>query len=258
MAKPVINTSQPIIGLEPHTGLPPYPPAPVPHTVVWSIGGSEDPSLPYFGMAVDTSRALRPSHDNKPVMVGNTYVVRRGHDAGPHDGHSSALLINAFSEVITLGAGCKAEFGSSTVGGHGSPMSIAVNCFGSQNMQLDCADPAPLPSGAAMANIVTVVAGFTKADFAGGMAAIAYDTAVTALVSFIAGGLAEAALSETGPLAPVLAPYLAWTIGAYGIGSPLGWSWSHSKYGQQASDGSDAVNSGASGGRRGTYWGEQF
>lgn len=258
MAKPVLNTSQTILGVEPHNCLPPYPPSPIPHVVSWNVGASEDPSFRYSGMASETSRALRGDGSAGPVMVGVAYVCRRGHDSGPHDGHSSMIGMNLFSELVTLGAGCKAEFGSGTVKGHGSPMSIAVNCFGSQNMQLDCADPVPLPSGAAVVNIATVVAGFTNADFAAGMAAMAFDTALTAFVNLVAGAAAELALAETGPLAPVLAPPIAWAIGAYVIGSPLGWAWSHSAMGTSSGQASDAINDSLSGGTPGTTMGEQF
>jgi hypothetical protein len=187
-----LNTIQPIFGCDLHRAIPPLvPPPPMsPHVIVWTEGLSETAKLP---ITPATSKAERGSNVNsscggRPVVSGWGFALARGHDAGPWVAH---IWPNALLPVILLAASNKAEFAANTVrvpdGAGTGGMAVAVAY--AVNFQLDCWDfPFPsMPSSVAVAVLNPVYAGFTLADFLGGLAAMAVDMAFAWAVNGILG-----------------------------------------------------------------------
>jgi hypothetical protein len=181
---PLLNTVQPFAGVDVHTSLPPIPPAPAPHVVVWGLGLSGWMSLPLWQTASKSNSTDHPKIAAKgvPVAAGPGHPCGRGHDAGPHLGHFAA---NTLLAIIWLGASSKAEFASGTVGTPQGP--IAVNMMWAVNLQLDCGDPVSTPSSIAIAIDYTNYAGFTWTDFFNGLVHLLVDFIIDALLSAALG-----------------------------------------------------------------------
>ena len=173
MPRPILNTTQPISGIDVHTFVMGPVDAPMPHYVVWSVGYSEwNASYEYNGMARETSKAQRTGKG--VVRVGPGHAVARAHDAGPHGGHICAAGVNQVADVIERGSGSKAEYGSSHVKMQKGMM--AVNASSDENPQLHCQDPLPpAPIGDAWVNFSSVVASFTYRDRSAGRRATTAD-----------------------------------------------------------------------------------
>ena len=161
---PVLNTCQVIVGVDPHTAIPPVPPAVTPHVVVWMTGLSQ--KMNFMGLSQGISKANSPETlgskgcANGPVTAGWGYACAQGHDSGMHPAHIAG---NALLPVVMLGSSSKAEFASGTVR---TPMgNMAVGCLYAVNLQLHCGDPVALPTGVAITAANTVRAGFTWGDF---------------------------------------------------------------------------------------------
>ncbi len=180
----VLTTMQPIVGVDMHTSLPPIPTAILPHYVVWGTGLSLGMGLP---QALTASQAMSPSHPQykkKPIAVGVGHACGRGHDAGVHFGHIAA---NTLLAIIWLGAASKSEFGSGTVMVQGQKMCVNMALF--MNVNLDCSDPVPLPSGFTFATgSAMVYANMTFMDFLNGIVHMAVDVVIVVILNFLLAG----------------------------------------------------------------------
>jgi hypothetical protein len=231
----LLNSIQLVAGCDLHKQIPPPPPAgplPAPH-VVTAVMMMAHPS----GTKASTT-----------VKAGWGYALGRQHDLSMGPYHFAANLL---LPLVWLGAGNKAEFGSASVSidvsGAGTRLAVALIPGAGLNMQLDCNEPCPMPTSICVASFNTVYAGFSLADFIGGLVAMIADTAITWVVGEIAdvitgalGGLAIAGLGEVlallGPEAllvgaiaeivagPVIHEAVKMGIG-WLIGTPLGYSY---------------------------------
>lgn len=182
-AMPILNTLQPIVGVDIHLSLPPIPPAPAPHVVVWCVGLSGWMSLPLWDMA-SKSNSLEHPEVKTPVSAWRGNPCGRGHDAGPHLGHIAA---NTLLAIIWLGASSKAEFASGTV--HTPQGGMAVNMMWFANLHLDCGDPVATPTGLAITLDYSICAGFTWMDLLNGFVHMLVDFLLDALLSVLLGGI---------------------------------------------------------------------
>lgn len=180
----VLTTMQPIVGVDFHTSLPPIPTAILPHVVVWGTGLSLGMGLP---QALTASQAMSPAHPvngSKPIVVGPGHACGRGHDAGVHFGHIAG---NTLLAIIWLGAASKSEFGSGTVRVQGQHMAVNMMLF--MNLQLDCSDPVPMPTGFTFATgSAMVFANFTFMDLLNGFAHMLVDVIIVAVLNFLLAG----------------------------------------------------------------------
>jgi hypothetical protein len=233
---PCIAAFMPIFGLDFHKELPPLPPVPIPHVVVWFIYGIGAESTSRIEMSVRT-----------PIGA----IACRGHDAGPLVGHIPIPPIScAFLPVVLAGSGSKCEFGAGSVKIGSSGYPVAVGLFFAIGPQLHCND-LPIPGlnptcpGFTGFNLsilnLTVKAGFSLADLIASMAASLYDIAVTAGLAFLGGKIGDAIGNIVGGLilkcipvgfiqlafaiiAPdVLSAYIG-QLANFAIGGPLGWA----------------------------------
>lgn len=192
----VLTTMQPIVGVDIHKSLPPIPPVPLPHYVVWGTGLSLAMGLP---LAASASKAVSPDHPEgslKPVAVGFGHACGRGHDAGPHLGHIAG---NTLLAIIWLGAASKAEFGSGTV--KVASGNLGVNFMLFANLQLHCHDPIPMPSGVTFATGSNMVfANFTWMDLLAGFVHMLIDVIISALLNLLMGALTKYIGSQLGRL----------------------------------------------------------
>jgi hypothetical protein len=181
----VLTTMQPIVGVDFHTSLPPIPTAILPHAVVWGTGLSLSMGLP---QALTASQAMAPNHPQygqKPIAAGFGYACGRGHDAGVHFGHIAG---NTLLAIIWLGAASKAEFGSGTVLVQGQHMAVNMMLF--MNLQLDCSDPVPMPTGFTFATGSNMVfANMTWMDLLNGFVHMLVDIAIVAILNFLLAGV---------------------------------------------------------------------
>lgn len=179
----VLTTMQPIVGVDIHNSLPPIPVAPLPHYVVWATGLSLGMGLP---KALTASQAISPQNPDpsiaaKPVAVGPGHACGRGHDAGSHLGHIAA---NTLLPIVFLGSASKSEFGSGTVIAGGKHMGVNMLLF--LNINLDCSDPLPMPTGFTFATgSAMVFANFTWKDFFNGLVHMIVDVAIVAILNFL-------------------------------------------------------------------------
>jgi hypothetical protein len=239
---PCIAAFMPIFGCDFHKELPPLPPVPVPHAVVWFIYGIGSAATARIEMSVRT-----------PVGA----IACRGHDAGPFVGHIPIPVTSAaMLPIVLAGSGSKCEFGAGSVkvGSNGYP--AAVGLLFVIGPQLHCND-LPIPGlnptcpGFTGFNLsilnLTVRAGFGLGDFIASMAAAYYDMLVTAAISFVAGKIGDKISNVVGGMimkclpvgfaqiafaiiAPnVLPSYIGQFVG-WAMGTPLGWSPSWSLY----------------------------
>lgn len=180
----VLTTMQPIVGVDFHTSLPPIPTAILPHAVVWGTGLSLKMGLP---QALTASQAMSPDHPKygaKPIAAGFGHACARGHDAGVHFGHIAG---NTLMAIIWLGAASKAEFGSGTVLVQGQHMAVNMALF--MNIQLDCSDPVPMPTGFTFAlGSKSVYANMTFLDFLNGLVHMLVDVVIVAILNFLLAG----------------------------------------------------------------------
>jgi hypothetical protein len=180
----VLTTVQPIAGVDMHYSLPPIPPAILPHVVVWGTGLSLGMGLP----SVTASHAMSTDHPTymaKPIGVGVGHACGRAHDAGTHLGHIAG---NTLLPIIFLGSSSKAEFGSGTVLVQGEHMAVNLMCY--VNLQLDCNDPIPMPTGVSIAlGSNMVYANFTAMDALNGFVHMLVDVAIVAILNFVLAGL---------------------------------------------------------------------
>jgi len=193
----VLTTAQPIVGVDFHTSLPPIPTAILPHAVVWGTGLSLTMGLP---QALTASQAMSPDHPTnkaKPIAAGLGYACGRGHDAGVHFGHIAG---NTLLAIIWLGAASKAEFGSGTVRVQGQHMAVNMMLF--MNLQLDCSDPVPMPTGFTFAiGSKMVFANMTFMDLINGFVHMLVDVIIVAILNFLlkgAGSIVGRVLKGTG------------------------------------------------------------
>ncbi len=247
---PCLNTIQPIVGVDIHNSLPPMPPAPMPHVVVWGVGLSAKMGFPLSSV---TSRASSPDAlvPTNTVSAGWGYACGRQHDAGPHGGH---IWANTLLPIIALGAGSKNEFGSGSVKvkTQAGPADMAVGILYAMDLSLDCGDPVSLPTGYPITLLNTVYAGLTWADVCRGLVSMLVDWALTSAASLlggaivkgigkVVGGIVIKAAMSSGIVArggqAVLAAVISfpktgefvtaavtWAVGAFAVGSPLGYS----------------------------------
>jgi hypothetical protein len=232
-----------VVGLDFHNNIPPPPPAgpePMPHMVVATLG-----------MASPSTAKM-----STKVMAGpGGAALGRQHDIGPGIYH---VGVNALLPIVWAGAGNKAEFGVSSVVIDQGRLAVAAIPMVGINLQLDCGDPCPTPTGFALAMTNTVLAGFTLGDFVGGLVAGASDLLITWLVSAISGAAVKKGLPAlvgaiagpegvlvvglVGAAFPVpfamaeakLSQYIGWCIG-----TPLGFSYKWApgnKYGAKLND----------------------
>jgi hypothetical protein len=182
---PILNTIQPIVGVDIHNSLPPVPPAPAPHVVVWGMGLSGWMQLPLWPSASKANTLDSPKLVKRnPVLSFVGHSCARAHDAGPHLGHFAA---NSLLAIIWLGASSKSEFGSGTVYtpfGH-----MGINMLWIGNLQLDCADPIAMPTSMTFTIDYTVKAGFTWMDLLNGVVHLVVDLVIDALIGVLLGGL---------------------------------------------------------------------
>ena len=183
----VLTTMQPIVGVDFHTSLPPIPTAILPHGVVWGTGLSLAMGLP---QALTASQAMSPSHPtngSKPIAVGPGHACGRGHDAGVHFGHIAG---NTLLAIIWLGAASKSEFGSGTVRVQGQHMAVNMMLF--MNLQLDCNDPVPMPTGFTFATgSAMVYANMTFMDLLNGFVHMLVDVVIVAVLNFLLAGFSS-------------------------------------------------------------------
>lgn len=236
---PCVASFMPIFGCDFHKELPPFPPVPVPHVVVWFIYGIGSPATSRIEMSVRT-----------PIGA----MACRGHDAAPFVGHIPIPPTScAFLPLVLIGSGNKCEFGAGTVkvGSGGYP--AAVGLLFAIGPQLDCND-LPIPGlnptcpgftsfSLSILNL-TVRAGFGLADFLASMAAAFYDIVVTAGIAFVSGWVGGKLASAIGGLVlkclpvgfaqlvfAILGPEILSAVDGTGValvmGGSLGWvpSW---------------------------------
>ena len=226
---PCIAAFVPIFGADLHEEIPPLPPVPVPHLVLWFIYGIGSPNTSRVDMSVRT-----------PIGA----IACRGHDAGPWIPHlpipvTSMLLLPA----VMAGSSSKCEFGAGSVkvGKAGYP--AAVGLLYVLGPQLHC-NPAPCFTGWAVSIInMTVRAGFGFADFVGSMVAAMYDVIVGYAVSAITGAAGDYIAGLVLKSLPVgllqvlfevfgkdlVKAYAGLGVGEL-LGGPMGWSPSWSAY----------------------------
>jgi hypothetical protein len=201
VAMHVLNTNQPLFGVDVHKNLPPPLLPFLPHLVVWGVGLSQAGN--FLWSAANTSKASSPeSHVARPVRADSGYTIGRTHDAGPHPGH---LMANLLLPVIMLGSASKHEFGSGTVKVPGG-VDMAVGVAYVLNANLDCADfPCPpTPSSMSICGMSTVYAGFSVGDLLRGVVQMWADMVVSWLISgactvagnMIGGSNARTALNQ--------------------------------------------------------------
>lgn len=185
----VLTTMQPIVGVDIHTSLPPIPPAPLPHVVVWGTGLSLWMGLP---LALTASHAMAPNHPQnmaKPVAVGPAHACGRGHDAGAFVAHIAG---NTLLPIVLLGSASKAEFGSGTVMVGQGGERMAVNLLIAVNIQLHCDDPVPMPTGITIATASNMVyANLTWMDFLNGLVHMIVDVIIVALLNLALAGIGK-------------------------------------------------------------------
>ncbi len=239
---PCVAAFMPIFGCDFHKELPPFPPVPVPHVVVWFIYGIGSQNTSRIEMSVRT-----------PIGA----IACRGHDAGPFVGHIPIPPTScAFLPLVLIGSGNKCEFGAGSVkiGSAGYP--AAVGLLFAIGPQLDCND-LPIPGlnptcpGFTSFNLsilnLTVRAGFGLADFIASMAASYYDSLVTAGIAFASGWLGGKLADSIGGLVlkclpigfaqlvfAILGPEIISAVLGTGVGllagGPMGWAPSWSAY----------------------------
>src|SRR5262245_25180549 len=108
VAMHVLNTSQPLFGVDLHKNLPPPTMPFFPHSVAWTVGRSQQ--LNFLGSTENCSKASSPdSFTPRPVRVDSGYSIGRQHDAGTHPNH---FMVNMLLPLIMLGSSSKHEFGS--------------------------------------------------------------------------------------------------------------------------------------------------
>jgi len=227
----VLNATHMVVGLDFHYSIPPPPPpVPMAHLVVAILG-----------MAPPSTAKM----STKVIAGPGGNALGRQHDIGPGNYH---IALNALLPIVWAGAGNKAEFGVSSVVTDQGRLAVAVIPMVGINVQLDCGDPCPTPTGFAIASTNTVLAGFTLGDFVGGLAAGVSDLLITWLVNRVSGILVKEGLpflvdAIAGPEAvlivglvgaafPVpfaiaeakLSQYIGWMIG-----TPLGFSYQSKK-----------------------------
>lgn len=187
MGHKALNSYHLVAGCDFHRTIPPPIPVPPlgPHVVAWCIGW-----------------VIAGGKKSPTVSAGWGRALGRQHDIGPGPYHFWA---NALLPLIWLGAGNKSEFGSGTVkvdiGGGGERMAVAVIPWVGINLQLDCQDfpLPPLPTSMCIASLNTVKAGFSAADFWGGLLAMLGDMAFMWLLNGVmsfAGNAAGNAMSN--------------------------------------------------------------
>lgn len=234
VALPCIAEYMPIIGLDFHKEIPPLPPAPIPHLVLFLIRGIR---------AANTSRA-------EPTVTSPIGpLVGRNHDAAPLVIHipmplASILLL----PVVMAGTSSKCEFGAGSVklGKNGYP--TAVGLLWVVGPQLHCNEVCPLPTGVTLSGLnFSVRAGFGLADLVGSLAGMLHDIAVGWAIAKLNGLLAKLLTSVVGrgvmALLPVGPAQLMFAIAgpafleayigagtALVLGGPMGWAPSRSIY----------------------------
>lgn len=234
-ANNLLNTIQLVAGCDMHKQIPPPPPAgpvPAPHVVV-AVMGMAHPS----GTKASTT-----------VRAGWGWALGRQHDLSMGMYHIAGNLL---IPLVWAGAANKAEFGSASVSvdvsGAGLRLAVAVIPGAGLNIQVDCNEPCALPTSICIASLNTVYAGFSLADFIGGLVAMVSDIAITYIVGEIAdvitGALGSLAIAGLGEVLALLGPE-ALLVGALGeivagpiiheavkmgigwlIGTPLGYSY---------------------------------
>jgi hypothetical protein len=161
----LLKNIHPVIGVaEPHElwvpGSPIPAPAPVPHFTVAAL---------YLGPWGALTGKPAPK-----VLCEGSITMQKGTDVGPGIPH---LPPNLFLPIILIGSASKSYFGVSTVKAQGTAVAVAL--LSVANLNLDCAEGAPLPVGGVVA-MNTVVAGLTLSDFLSGALTMAFECAVQA------------------------------------------------------------------------------
>lgn len=177
----VLNSTQVVVGCDGHLTCPPLPVVFAPHVVVWTLGFTEDCSLPLYASA---SKATRGGNSNqscgpRPVRCDGGFALARGHDAGRWVAH---IWPNALLPLVLLSASNISEFGSSLVKvpDSGAKGDLAIALLYVVNPQLSCWD-FPFPPNlttVALAFPGTVYAGFSVTDIFYGFGMALLDGAI--------------------------------------------------------------------------------
>jgi hypothetical protein len=235
VALPCIAEYMPILGLDIHMEIPPFPtPAPIPHLVLFLIRGFR---------SQNTSRAVLSVISPIGPLVG------RNHDAAPLVAHipiplPSILLL----PVVMAGTSSKCEFGAGSVKLGKSGYPAAIGLLFVVGPQLHCNEVCPLPTGVVISGLnFSVRAGFGWADLLGSLAGMLYDIAVgwaiaklngllakgltsvigRGVMALLPAGFAQIAFAIVGP--PFLEAYVGIGTG-FALGGPMGWAPSWSLY----------------------------
>lgn len=190
----------PMIGLDPHTALPPpvgAPPIPIYAHITfgmnhWLIWG--------FASAKDSSRVL--CDGNKTMLRGTDIGFFIVHFPVPWLPHYLLPVLNVFS-------GSKSEFGVNSVLIEKQPVAVAVAKI--VNLNLNCFGyTSPLPGVGVVITWTTVQANMTLADFLAGLASALIDWALQALINRLTSGKPYTRFLDrlTGPLWRRIAPGL--------------------------------------------------
>ncbi|MEM9834987.1 MAG: hypothetical protein AAF828_00710, partial [Bacteroidota bacterium] len=185
IAANVLGDAHVMMGIDVHNMWPPGSPAPAgiaPHGVVMILNG----------MNITVSKALKTKA---------TYLtpIHQGSDIGNFIPH---IQVNLLLPLIIAFSGSKSQFGVSTVSLEGKPIGVACAMY--VNINMNCSDPVYTTTGIVPAMPMTVQAGFTFADFMGGLASTLFDVALSGLLN-LAGNAAGKGFSAIGAK---IAPHL--------------------------------------------------
>lgn len=113
------------------------------------------------------------------VQATNNKIIHQGSDIGNFILHVNIppAPINLFLPLHIAFSGSKSMFGVNTVIAEDNPVGVAVAVI--MNFNLNCSDPVYLPGGVVYAFPMTCQAGFTLADFLGGLMHMAFDMAIS-------------------------------------------------------------------------------
>jgi hypothetical protein len=156
------------------------------------------------------------------VVANGWNIVQRDSDISAFIPH---IPIPPFPPIILLAliiptSGSKSYFGPSTVIANKKPIAGAL--LGPINLQLNCADPCPLPCGIVIA-WGSVVCGMTWGDIIGGFIGMAIDAAMSFAINKVAGLFGMRA--EDKMLKDLIGTYAGIAISQL-LGSPIGYSFS--------------------------------
>lgn len=184
----ILKTWHPMLGVDFHIPWPPGSPAPAPAPVPYKTG------MALFGTGLMSSYA--PSHNT----MGMGCTMQQGTDIGTLIAHIGAPSLTLPIEWVFSSS--KSHFGVSRYKAEGKPIAVALLLVANPN--LNCGTPLPTPTGVVLA-LNTHFVGMTLADFLGGLAFMAADFLLQAVLQklgdrgagFIARRLVPPVMSRT-------------------------------------------------------------